>query len=336
MKDTGINKGRRPALILLLVFGGMLAAGGRFILPDSSVGEVPGAARGAGGRSIHDSPKGYSLEGRSPAGGVQKPRAESLQPAHSSTFVSPQELRHYLSLKSQAPRLFKPLREGVVPHHLLAGRLIADFMAALEPQQPELIILVGPNHYNNGSKIITGYANWQTPEGTVETKEEVVRALVEKGAAVLDEDTLAHEHSIGVVLPFLRHYLPQAKVAPLILHHGVTLAEADGLLDVLEPFLQEGAVLVASVDFSHYLIRSQAEEMDHRTLQVIRRFDYETLFHLNSDYLDSPASIALILRAAQRRDRQDFTVFAHTNSGEILKNDSSETTSYFTGGFLEK
>jgi AmmeMemoRadiSam system protein B len=257
------------------------------------------------------------------------------QPPHLS-FLTKQELYEVLSGPQEQYNLEGTILGGVVPHHLLAGSLIADLLAALVPQKPEVIILVGPNHHNLGGRLITGFSAWQTPEGLVETEEKIVQTLLEKSIVGQDEQVLSQEHSIGSLVPLIKHYLPQTKIVPLILHHDVSLKEVDKLLAVLEPWLEEEkCVLLASVDFSHYLTREQAEEKDRFTLKVMKNFDYPTLFHLDNDYLDSPASLATVFRYAENKGLQEFQVLVNTNSGQILQNDFIETTSYFSLVFLK-
>jgi len=264
-------------------------------------------------------------------GAVDKPN-----PAHPS-FVTRQELAYALGSAKQEPIEVRGHQvSGVVPHHLVAGHLIADYFAGLSRQNPEVIIIVGPNHENRGGKIITGFYDWQTPDGTVKTERDLVSYLLEGRVAVRDEAILAAEHSIGNLVPFVAHYLPQAKIVPLILHHGVTLSEVDKLLTVLEPYLDEKVVLVASVDFSHYLTGREAENKDAQTLMHMRNFDYPTLFRLGDDHLDSPASLAMAFRLAENRGIKEFRVLDHTNSGFIMNNDLMETTSYFTLVFAEE
>jgi len=255
---------------------------------------------------------------------------ERPNPAHPS-FVTRQELADALgSAKSGPVEIRGHQVSGVVPHHLVAGYLIADYFAGLSRQNPEVIIIVGPNHENRGGKIITGFCGWQTPEGKVKTESRVVEGLLDGHLAVQDEAVLAAEHSIGSLVPFVHHYLPQAKIVPIILHHGVTFGEVDNLLNGLKPYLNDKTVLVASVDFSHYLISREAENKDTQTLIHMRNFDYPTLFNLGDDHLDSPASLALAFRHAENQGIKDFQVLDHTNSGVIMNNDLMETTSYFT------
>lgn len=262
---------------------------------------------------------------------------ESVRPAHASTFISKQDFLVLLSGGSgQAPEIKGKIVSGVLPHHLLAGRMIVTFMEVLAGQEPSLVILVGPNHNNKGGKIASGYMDWQTPAGLVRVNREIVGRLSSQGIAVTDDDLLAPEHSVGGLMPFIAHFLPEAEVVPIILHHGVTLAEVDQLLLALEPFLQEDAVLLASVDFSHYLTRQEAQMKDRETLAAMERFDYPALFNMSNDNLDSPASLAAAFRLAEERGVKAFQVLDNTNSGILLKNDVIETTSYFTMVFTEE
>jgi AmmeMemoRadiSam system protein B len=265
---------------------------------------------------------------------------EPSHPAHSSSFVSREDLYYCLAKKdaekNDSLTLQGQIIGGVVPHHLVAGNLIARFMENLAQNNPEVIVLVGPNHYNLGAKVISGYYDWQTPEGIVKTDKQIVKELLESGLASENEEVMANEHSIGAVVPFIEHFLPDANIVPLILHHDVSLEEVDKILAMLNTYWDEKVVFIGSVDFSHYLSRQEAQEKDEYTLQVMRDFDYEKLYGMSSDYLDSPASLALVFRNAERRGIMDFHVLDNTNSGIILKNDMIETTSYFTLMFEEK
>lgn len=262
---------------------------------------------------------------------TEKQKGEGANPSHPSTFITRQD---FYSLLDKGTAL-KTLPGGrvisaVAPHHLVAGQLIVELMQVIAENKPELVIVVGPNHSNSGGKVITGFYDWETPEGKVITEEKTARVLIEKGLAVRDEEVLSREHSVGTHMPFIRHYLPEAKVVPIILHYDVTLEEVDRLLNVLEPYINDQTLILSSVDFSHYLKRLEAEAKDKETLALMKAFNYSTIFRLGNDYLDSPASLAFAFRLAQRQGIKDFTLLDNTNSGIIMKNDLIETTSYFT------
>ncbi|OCZ53758.1 AmmeMemoRadiSam system protein B [Dehalobacter sp. TeCB1] len=246
-------------------------------------------------------------------------------------FITREELNAILADQPAVPsKADKRIVSAVMPHHLTAARLINDLMQILAAQEPGLIILVGPNHLNNGNRIITGLDNWETPEGLVETDQPTVNLLLKNSLASRDEGTLSSEHSIGSLAPLIKHYLPKAKIVPLILHHDVTLQEVNTLLAGLEPCLNEHTVLISSVDFSHYLTRVEAQGKDRETLKYMQEFDYPALFRLGNDYLDSPASLAASFRLAEKQGIRAFHVLGNTNSGILLQNDMTQTTSYFT------
>ncbi|HHY27353.1 MAG TPA: AmmeMemoRadiSam system protein B [Desulfitobacterium dehalogenans] len=253
------------------------------------------------------------------------------------SFVTQHELSTALAKGSTNPTFIDGrIISVVMPHHLVADRLIVNAMAALARQEPRLVIVVGPNHFNKGGKVITGASGWQTPAGILPSEENLVKHLKEKGLAVIDEEVLAQEHSIGALVPFIKHFLPESKILPIILHHDVSIREVDALLSGLAPLMDEKVVLIASVDFSHYLTRSEAQAKDLETLEVMKDFDYATLLRLNNDYVDSPISLATAFRLAEKEGIRTFTILDNTNSGIIMQNDTIETTSYFTLMFTQK
>lgn len=265
--------------------------------------------------------------------------ANPANPVHSSTFVTKTELYKCLAkMDNDKKDIITEGRiiGGVVPHHLVAGHLMARLIECIAQSNPKVVVLVGPNHNNAGAKVITGLYDWQTPEGIMKTDQKSVQKLVDQRLAVLDEKVLSTEHSIGAVVPFIRYFMPETLIVPLIFHHDVSLEEVDAILETLIAVLGEKAVILGSVDFSHYLTRQEAEGKDKVTLKAMEVFDYKTLYSMSSDYLDSPASLALVFHHAEEKGIKEFQVLDNTNSGIILKNDTIETTSYFTLLFEEK
>lgn len=92
-------------------------------------------------------------------------------------------------------------------------------------------------------------------------------------------------------------------------------------------------VFVASVDFSHYLPAAKAREKDKETLKILKSFNYDKLYSLNNDYVDSPKSVGILFSIMQSLGKHDFSVLNNTNSGDILKDDLVPTTSYFEIAF---
>jgi AmmeMemoRadiSam system protein B len=226
------------------------------------------------------------------------------------------------------PPIFDKIHGVVVPHHLLAHKLISRVFSQISGQKPSLLILLGPNHYNEGARILTSSWDWQTPFGTVETDRDTVNKLLASSMVKRDEAVFENEHSIGNLMPFIKYYLPDAKVVPIILHHDVNQKEAKSISKQLSGLVEEGAIIIASVDFSHYLTRQEAEKKDGETIDVLKANDLARLFSMGNDHLDSPAALGTLFMTMEDQDIRDFTILDNTNSGILLDNDMIETTSY--------
>src|SRR3990172_11618039 len=108
-------------------------------------------------------------------------------------------------------------------------------------------------------------------------------------------------------------------------------AEARRLGEALASRWDEGTVFVASVDFSHDLVESQAERNDTLTLEALRWGDAATLFTLDNRYLDSPPAIATLMAAMTGLGADHFVLLENTNSGALLNDQLAPTTSYVLG-----
>ena len=60
----------------------------------------------------------------------------------------------------------------------------------------------------------------------------------------------------------------------------------------------------------------------------MQNHDYDRLMHMNNDYMDSPASVVALLKLMQKLEKQPVLI-SNTNSGVILKDPTTQTTSYF-------
>ena len=220
---------------------------------------------------------------------------------------------------------------GVIPHHLFPGFIITDFFNRLSKQKPRTIILIGPNHYERGDYLaLSSLYGWETPFGIVEPNEKVIRELLKNKLIKIDEANLPKDHAVAGIMPFVKQYLPDTKIVPLLLSGFMTEEDVRVLSNSLSNYLNEDTIIIAAVDFSHYLTNQQAQEKDKITLELMRNFDYKQMLSLNNDYLDSPPSIITLLMTMQALGATKMELLYHTNSGEMQKNNSIETTSYFS------
>lgn len=225
---------------------------------------------------------------------------------------------------------------GIIPHHLLAADLIADFFSNLEVKNYDTVILLGPNHFSAGqADIITSVYDWQTPYGILKHDREVLSKLLYYNDNLniqAEEDIIENEHAINSEVAFIKKTFPQATFVPIILKPSVSEQTAEKLAQVLFEISQNKNILVlASADFSHYKNSQQAQEDDKISISAIESFDF---FNIYSIEVDSPPSIYTLLKFSQLSGAE-FEILDNSNSATLTdKPDLDSTTSYITGYFV--
>ncbi|HOJ09208.1 MAG TPA: AmmeMemoRadiSam system protein B [Clostridiales bacterium] len=230
------------------------------------------------------------------------------------------------------------IKGGIVPHHLLASNMIASFFKTISVEQPEVVIIIAPNHKGTGVKAVhTGSWSWQTPFGILEADVDIVNSLVDSKTADMNFDLLEEDHSIAGLVPYIKYYMPDTKIVPIMLHGSFGLQNAQKLGQNLQEKLEnenKKSTIIASVDFSHYLPLEEARQMDEISIKAIENRDINIIQHFNNDYMDSPPSIIALLSAMNASGAEHMKMLDHSNSDEIAGARSSETTSYFTVVFF--
>jgi MEMO1 family protein len=113
---------------------------------------------------------------------------------------------------------------------------------------------------------VTSARAWSTPLGDVDVDTEA-RDAVRGVPEVVDADEAhAPEHSIEVQLPFVHEVLGPVPVLPLVVGRTTSDAVARALDAV---WSDDGTIIVASSDLSHYLDDETARQRDHQTAEAI-------------------------------------------------------------------
>lgn len=224
------------------------------------------------------------------------------------------------------------VRGGIIPHHLLAKELIDDFFKRIATNKSVTIVLVGPNHFELGnSKVISCQAGCgEFLQGT-RIDEELVSQLAQSEEIGLQKEIIEQENSIVALAPFVRKYLPNAKLVPLAMSKRADLKFLEDISALIDDYSKnKETIIVASVDFSHYLSSLEAELMDGQSLEAIKKKDYQMLKGFGSEHMDSPESLILLLKVAEKSGIDLMDILDHANSGEMLADPSSLVTSYYS------
>jgi len=218
----------------------------------------------------------------------------------------------------------------VVPHHLLASELIAQAFAAAASEKTQTIVLISPNHFSNGrGQAISSLYDWQTPYGILEADKKIINDLRAGGFAEIDETPFENEHGISNLVGFAKKAFPNARIVPLIVKDALSADEGDALAGRIRDILPDDALVVASLDFSHYLPVWAADFHDAKSRAVLSGFDYQGI---DSTDVDSKPALRVFLKYLDAAGARNFALLGNSNSAKILDDDRiAETTSYIAG-----
>jgi MEMO1 family protein len=263
--------------------------------------------------------------------------SESLSQEHYSQF--PRDQKYWVETFTNAEKyksdenLTGKVIGGIAPHHLLVKSLIAAYYQELSKNiQPEVIVIIGPNHYEIGKPAIVSNWPYKTTYGYVEPESLIINKLKDEALADFDEKVFEKEHSISAEVTFIKKFFPNTKIVPIILRSGISEEKLSKIAEFLNENLSENSFVLASVDFSHYLKPDAAQFHDYKSIADIESFNFSEIKNLE---IDSPASIYTLLKYLELKGAQKTNKFKNTNSGYFLNQDLPKTTSYFLAYFIE-
>lgn len=231
---------------------------------------------------------------------------------------------------------------GVVPHHLLAEKIIEDFFSYISSKdKPETIILLGPDHFNAGSVVGNSFITVRPDiQGFYNLKidESLIKNLSSKHELIFSNSSISFDHGIINLIPFVKKYFPDSKIVPFIIPFNISREETERFAISLNSLTSLKTIVIASVDFSHYLPPSAAEFHDIKSTRALINFQKEDFRNLE---VDSWQALYIARDFAYLRKKEFPKVIGRLNSTDFLTNkDIEKTTSYFSvvfeKGSLEK
>lgn len=195
---------------------------------------------------------------------------------------------------------------AVAPHHLVDAHELAGFWSELARTvpKPSRIILIAPDHFYAGPaplSMASADVSWSTVYGTLASSP-LELSGVPRGAGYL-----VKEHSVHVHATYVQRFFPGVPFTAITAQWKTSRAQ----LDALVKQLPADALVVASVDFSHYQPEPWATFHDASAYSTVSGFDFEGLFGRE---VDSPESLYVAMRFAQLRGAQTSRRWFHTNS----------------------
>lgn len=248
---------------------------------------------------------------------------------HVSTMLSPEFFDEAYAKAPAREAIQTDTRGMIVPHHLLPAPLIAAFFESARHLNPSRVVIVGPDHLSRArAGAIVSRARWKTPYGFIEPD----LALIDALGLPVEEGVFDVEHSIAALVPFIKKSFPNAMMVPILVNGRLT-EEQIGNLKASATF--DDALVIASVDFSHYLPARVAEFHDRTSRAALS--DVGATFRSPDELeIDSQESLDIFMGVMDRLGARRMHLFENTNSARVSQSmDLQETTSYVMTSFSE-
>lgn len=227
------------------------------------------------------------------------------------------------------------IRLGIIPHHEVAKTWISEFWATVGAARPHCVIMISPNHFDvDKEKVIIAQNSWETSVGTIESNVNIVNSLKKLPFVVANPEAVSKDHGITTHIPYIAHFLPNTKIVTMLVSNYVNEKEITMMVDTLKQKLDPTTdIVVASIDFSHYLSKEDSEKKDEVTRALIEKGESDRIINLNNDYLDARSGMVLVQQLAVQFGCSKPTFFHHGNSADFLNGPTENTTSYFVIGY---
>ena len=221
---------------------------------------------------------------------------------------------------------------GVVPHHLTADRMISSFFKTAKQNRPdvETVVLIAPMHYRTNEKLSTTRLDWRTPMGELVTDSDIVGSFITKINTAIDDTQLEEDHSASAIIPFVKYYYPDAKVACLLVSGRTSTDMSQQIAELLASIAKEkNCLFVFSVDFSHYLTLEETDVCDEQTREAVLSGDLDMISRMGSDHMDAPRCMHIFISLTELLGGSVYEL-DHSNSLRISGRSPSDPA--FSGG----
>lgn len=229
-------------------------------------------------------------------------------------------------------------RSVMIPHHdITTAQQNSMYKAIAQKLQPSVIVVIGPDHYEKGKACITiptDDISYCTPQGKLELAKDLLHKLCQSelsNSISVQSDLWQQEHAIYAHTPFLGKYFPQAALLPIVLKPLASDSEFESmkvLARVLSDILPEDALIVASVDCSHYQIPRMTALHDSVTKNTIANKEDPRYIEV-----DSPETLTFLTEYNRLTKANLPVLIDMTSTYDFIPRDDVESTSHLYWAF---
>ena len=171
----------------------------------------------------------------------------------------------------------------ISPHagYIFSGPVAAWSFKQVEGQSYDVVVVMGPSHFVpiDGVGVLLA-KKYKTPLGEIPIDLELSRKIIDYEQWISFESSMfQQEHSLEVELPFIQKSLKPGYKLVMLEVGTFNFSKLQRLAEILVEVLSgKNALVVASTDLSHYHPYNDANQMDARTVDLIRPGEARALF----------------------------------------------------------
>lgn len=178
---------------------------------------------------------------------------------------------------------------------------------------------------------MTANVGWKNDFGQIEPDSLSIKNISKKNNNYCQsENIFLGEHGIYTLIPFIKNYLPKAKIIPLIFRPNNNYIDFYELGKIMAKDIEDDkTLLIISNDFSHYISKDEAKKQDLESMKILEKKNIEDVGLIKND---CPQCVAFMF--GYLNNEAKFNLIKNTNSFEISNKDPDYVTSYI-GGFYD-
>ena len=225
---------------------------------------------------------------------------------------------------------------GVTPHHDLAFDMIARFytrIAAGNAAKVRRVWLFSPDHFRRARRwAVICNADWRftsprLASRTLAADREACEALTGMNIVEANPEMFSFEHGITLHIPLIAQAFPNATVVPMVLNPGISDLALLMLRKKIFSLLNDGDIILLSMDLSHYKTPEGMAAEDVKTLKVLTEMMPRDTAKID---VDARRAATLVLWLFKDMGVQLAEVLERCDSSDLLGFRVESGTSYAT------
>ena len=228
---------------------------------------------------------------------------------------------------------------GVTPHHDLALDMIARFYARIASAKVRRVWIFSPDHFQRSRRwAAICSADWKFTSRSLSSRTlladgEACDVLTGMSIVEANPELFAFEHGITLHIPLIAQAFPNATVVPIVLKPDIPDLALLMLRKKILGLLNDGDIILLSMDLSHYKTPEGMAAEDIKTLKVLTEMTPRAAEKID---VDARRAAMLVLWLFKELGAQHAEVLEHCDSSDLLGFRVESGTSYATVVYVGK